>query len=315
MSLPFNKEYCLKLRLMQKLVLGILGLLLSFSFFSCEEGAKGPVDTFTTGNILVEADESFRPIIEEQLKVFDSSFPETNIKIVYKPEAECIKDFMTDTTRLIIVTRDLSKDEKEALGQRKIITTSLPIAKDAVALVVNNDSKDTLFNIDQIKGILTGKFAKKYTVVCDNQGSSILRYLLDSIIPGQQLAANVFAAKGKDSLINYVANNPNALGFISVTDVSDFNDPEGLAFINKVKVVELFNEKWNGSYKPYQAYIAPNKYPFTRKIYYIHRETYPGLGTGFANFMSRDRGQLIFKQSRMFPLRSDVIFREAAINN
>jgi phosphate transport system substrate-binding protein len=300
---------------MQKIFVGIMLLLLSFSFFSCGEDVKTPTDTLSTGNILVEADESFKPIIEEELKVFDSSFPDAHVKIVYKPEAECLKDFMKDTTRLIIVTRDLSKEEKQDFEQRKIVTTSLSIAKDAIAIVVNNSCTDSLFSISQIRGILNGKFAKKYTVVCDNQGSSVLRYLLDSIIPGEQLAANVFAAKGKDSLINYVANNPNAIGFISVSDVSDFGDPEGLAFINKVKVVEIFNEKWNSSFKPYQAYIAPNKYPFTRKIFYIHKETYPGLGTGFANFMSRDRGQLIFKQSRLFPLRADVIFREAAINN
>jgi phosphate transport system substrate-binding protein len=69
------------------------------------------------------------------------------------------------------------------------------------------------------------------------------------------------------------------------------------------------------SYKPYQAYIATNWYPLTRNLYYIHRETYPGLGTGFANFISRDRGQLIFKQARLFPLRSNIILREAEMNH
>ncbi|HRO41381.1 MAG TPA: substrate-binding domain-containing protein [Flavipsychrobacter sp.] len=278
---------------------------------ACEETKKGPTDTMTSGSINIAVDETYRPIIEEQLKVFDSSFPETNIKSSFKSESDCIKDFLNDSARLILVTRQLSPDEAKFLEQKKVVATSLAIAKDAVAVILNNSSTDSVFSISQIKEILTGSYGKKYTVVFDNQGSSTLRYMLDSLIAGEKLGTNVFAAKSNDSVIDYVSKNPDAIGFVGVSYVSDFTDPEGLAFIKKVKVAEVFNEKLGKSYAPYQAYIAPNWYPLTRRLYYIHRETYPALGTGFANFLAKERGQLIFKQARLFPLRSDVIFREA----
>jgi phosphate transport system substrate-binding protein len=281
---------------------------------SCGDEAKGPTDTLTSGNISISVDETFKPIIEEELKVFDSSFPEANIKTTYKPEAECIKDFLNDTTRLILVTRDLSAEEKNFLAEKKIVPTSLAVAKDAVAIILNNGASDSLFSIGQIKSILTGKFERKYTVVFDNQGSSTLRYIQDSLLKGAELGANVFGAKGNDSVIDYVSKNPEAIGFVGVSYVSDYSDPEGLAFISKVRVASIFNDKLGKTYKPYQAYIAPNWYPLTRKLFYINKETYPGLGTGFANFLAKDRGQLIFKQARLFPLRSDVIFREATVN-
>lgn len=281
---------------------------------SCGDEAKGPTDTLTSGNISISVDETFKPIIEEELKVFDNSFPEANIKTTYKPEAECIKDFLNDTTRLILVTRDLSAEEKNFLAEKKIVPTSLAVAKDAVAIILNNGASDSLFSIGQIKSILTGKFERKYTVVFDNQGSSTLRYIQDSLLKGAELGANVFGAKGNDSVIDYVSKNPEAIGFVGVSYVSDYSDPEGLAFISKVRVASIFNDKLGKTYKPYQAYIAPNWYPLTRKLFYINKETYPGLGTGFANFLAKDRGQLIFKQARLFPLRSDVIFREASVN-
>jgi phosphate transport system substrate-binding protein len=137
---------------------------------------------------------------------------------------------------------------------------------------------------------------------------------MDSLIPGEKLGANVFAAKGNDSVINYVANNPDAIGFMGVSAVSDFNDPAGLAFIKNVKVVSVLNDKNLKDYLPYQAYIAPNQYQLTRNLYYIHRETYPGIATGFANFIAKERGQLIFKQARLFPLRMNIIFRDASVN-
>jgi phosphate transport system substrate-binding protein len=272
-----------------------------------------PTDTLGSGNIDISVDETYRPIIEEQLKVFDSSFPEAHIKATYKAESECIKDFMDGKARMILVTRGLLTDEKQVLEQKKVVSTSLPIAKDGIAIIVNNAASDTL-TLSQVKGILTGKYNEKKTVVFDNQGSSTLRYILDSLIPGEKLGQDVFAAKTSDSVIAYVMNNPNAVGFIGVSHVSDFSDPEGLAFIKNVKVVAVMNDKDQQYYKPYQAYIAQQLYPLTRDLYYINRETYPGLGTGFANFLSKERGQLIFKQARLFPLRSNIIIREATVN-
>lgn len=283
---------------------------------SCsEDKTKQPTDTLSSGTIDISVDETYRPIVEQQMRVFDSSFPDAHVNVHYKPEAECIKDFLNDKAKLILVTRELTTEEKKMLEDKKVVPTSLAVAKDAVAVIFNNASEDTVLSESQLRGILTGVYKKKYTVVFDNQGSSTLRYVTDSLIPGQKLGANVFAAKGNDSVIKYVANNPDAIGFVGVSHVSDYNDTEGLAFIKDVKVAAIVHDSLQKEYKPYQAYIAPDWYPLTRNLYFVHRETYPGLATGVANFLAKERGQLIFKQARLFPLRSNIIFREAQVNN
>lgn len=300
-------------------VAGLLGICLicMFAVIGCgnDKDNKAPKDTMVSGTIDISVDETYRPVIEQQLKVFDSSFPDAHINVKYKSESECIKDYMDGKARLILITRDLSPDEIKVLENKKVVSTAMPIAKDAVAIIVNNSNTDTVFSKIKIQGILTGQYNKSYTVVFDNTGSSTLRYMMDSLIPGEKLAPNVYAAKGNDSVINYVANNPGAVGFISVSYVSDFNDPEALAFISDVKVAAVYNDSLEKTYKPYQAYIAPDWYPFTRKLYYIHRETYPGLASGFAKFLSKERGQLIFKQARLFPTKVNIIFRPAEVNN
>ncbi len=280
-----------------------------------DNAADKPKDNLVSGTIDISVDETYKPIIEQQKHVFDSSYPDAHVNIHYKSETECIKDFLNGNARLILVTRELSKEEKAVLESKKVVATSLAVAKDAMAVVVNKTSSDTVLSRSQLQGIITGTYNKKYTVVFDNQGSSTVRYVTDSLLAGGKLGNNVFAAKGNDSVIQYVANNPNAIGFVGVSYISDYNDPEGLAFIKDVRVVAIVNDSTKKEFQPYQAYIAPNWYPLTRKLYYIHRETYPGLGTGFAKFLSEERGQLVFKQARLFPLRSNIIFREAGVDN
>ena len=88
----------------------------------CGQGNKPdqPTDTMTSGTIEVSADETFRPVIEQELKVFDSSFPDAHVNIHYKSESECVKDLLDGKVRLILVTRDLSEDEKKHMMQKKI---------------------------------------------------------------------------------------------------------------------------------------------------------------------------------------------------
>jgi len=290
-------------------------LAMSVVMVSCDDTPKHP-DTLSKGVIDISVDETYQPVIDEELKVFDSSYPDARITIHYKPEAECFKDYFDGKARIILVTRQLTKAEKDACEQRKIFTSSLPLARDAVAVIVNNSSADSLLGKDELKGILTGIYKKKYTVVFDNQSSSTVRYVMDSVLKGDKLGANVFAAKGNKEVVDYVQKNPDAIGFVGLGYVSDNNDPNNTgAFINTVKVVAMQNDSTRDFLKPYQAYIALKTYPLTRTLYYINSESYPGLGTGFANFLGAQRGQLVFFHAHLFPVRSEMVIRDAQINN
>lgn len=285
-----------------------------FGLVACEEDYKQPTDTIDSGTVSISVDETYRPIIEQQLKVFDSSYPNAHITANYKPESQCIKDVLEDKARVALVTRELTPEEKKYCEEHAIAPTTLAIARDAVAVIVNPASTDTAMNLTQLTGILTGQSSKKYTVVFDNEGSSTVRFVMDSVLKGQALGKNVYAAKSNPAVVDYVAKNPNAIGFIGLSYISDENDDTTGSFLSKIKVVALQDPKSGEFNKPYQAYVALRSYPLTRHLYYINRETWQGLGSGFCNFMSLERGQLIFFHSHLFPLRSSIIIRDATIN-
>jgi phosphate transport system substrate-binding protein len=65
--------------------------------------------------------------------------------------------------------------------------------------------------------------------------------------------------------------------------------------------------------KPMQASILTRRYPLVRGLYYILKENYSGLGTGFVNFLNQERGQLIFKRAYL-GTRMDFGVRKVQIN-
>jgi phosphate transport system substrate-binding protein len=51
-----------------------------------------------------------------------------------------------------------------------------------------------------------------------------------------------------------------------------------------------------------------------RPLYYILKENAAGLGTGFMNFMSLERGQLIFRRANLAPAKMNLNKRSGKIN-
>lgn len=289
------------------IILSVLGIM------ACGPDPDVPKDTTSKGKIDISVDETYKPIIEQQLKVFDSSFPDAHITAHYKPEDQCIKDLLENKARVALVTRELNAAEQKYCEENSVAPSTLAIARDAVAVIVHPSAADSALTITQLFGILTGQYKKKYTVVFDNEGSSTVRFMADSILKGQKLGANVYAAKGNPAVVDYVSKNPDAIGFIGLSYVSDGDDSTG-NFLSRVKVAAIQDPKTGEYNKPYQAYIALKSYPLTRNLYYINRETWQGLGSGFVNFLSQERGQLIFFHAHLFPLRMNIVIRDANIH-
>jgi phosphate transport system substrate-binding protein len=65
--------------------------------------------------------------------------------------------------------------------------------------------------------------------------------------------------------------------------------------------------------KPSQATITYGQYPLARPMYYVLKENWTGLGTGFMNFMSMERGQLIFRRAFLAPAKMNFNIRTGKI--
>ncbi len=274
-------------------------------------------DTTTSGTIHISVDETFKPVIDSQIKVFESQFPKAKIIVHYKPEADCLRDLNQDSIRMVIVTRGLT--DKEA----KILSDTLsfrplygPMAFDAIAVITNNQSNDTAFTMAEIRSMVKGTSGYKYKVLMDGvSATSTVRYVVDSLLRGAPLSSNIVAARNSEAVIDHVSNNNDVIGLIGVSWIGNKDDPEQSSFLEKVKIAAIECNGCEGTYvKPYQANIALARYPMIRPLYYILKENYEGLGSGFKNFLIYEKGQLIFKRAYLLPSRMRFEVRDMQIS-
>ncbi len=279
---------------------------------SFEEQKNALPDTRERGSIHVSADESFKPIIDAMVQVYESNFPGTKINVQYKPEAECLKDFATDSIRVIIATRGFSESEKNFMvDSMKVSPERMTVARDAIAVIVHPKAADSLFTMDEIKDVLTGRFKKNLIPVFDGtNATSTVRFIIDSVLKNETLTPDAVAAKTSEGVIDYVAKNQQAVGFIGVSWIGNKEDSTQISFLKKVKMAQLESVDLEGYYVlPVQANIYMKRYPMVRDLVYVVKENHKGLGHGFVDFMSGEIGQLIFKRAYLVPAKKDFRIR------
>jgi len=300
----------------------------------CSSNDKTKVtDSPSSGKINISVDESFKPVIEEHIKVYEASYPNAQIIANYKPEAECFKDLLKDSsTRMIIVTRGLNdKEERYFNASLNYVPVWDDVASDAIAVVVNIKSKDTVFTIDRLRKQLTGKMngfdsskkmadvvvpTKQIMVFDGLNATSTIRFAVDSILHGQPFDTSVVkAVKSSREVLEYVAANENAIGFVGISWIGNPEDTAQVNMLRKVKMAYVQCDRCADSpyVKPTQTGILSDRYPLVRGLYYIVKENYLGLGSGFANFLQYERGQLIFRRAYLGP-RMGFVIRDVRIN-
>jgi phosphate transport system substrate-binding protein len=285
---------------------------------SCGNQTDPNKETNTSGTINISVDESFKPVIDSQIKVFESSFPKAKIIAHYKPEAECIKDLTDTGTRMVIITRGLSASEEKIMKDKySYVPQYGRIAYDAIAVLVNKAVKDTTFTMADMRSLVKGTSGYKYKVVLDGLSStSTVRFVTDSLAKGQPLSKDVVAATSSQGVIDYISKNTDAIGLVGVSWIGNSEDSIQSSFLQKVTIASLECERCQPPVytQPFQYNIATRRYPMVRGLFYILKENYDGLGSGFSNFLIYERGQLIFKRAYLFPARMNFDVRATKIN-
>lgn len=297
---------------MKELLKNLAACVVIFLVSSCK-GHKEVYDTPVKGTINISADETFKPVISEQIKVYESSYPDAHIIAKYKPEADCLRDLQNDSIRMVIVAKGLTDDEAKAYESKLSYRPNYDVlAYDAVSVVVNASSTDSLFTMAMLKKILTGSWNQKEAIVDGTNATSTVRYLQDSVLKGQAFGANVRAANGSKAVLDWVSTHENAIGFVGSSWIGNDEDPEQVAYRRKVHIARVECKSCGSDIfaKPSQATITYGQYPLVRPLYYILKENRTGLGSGFVNFMSYERGQLIFKRALLVPAKIDFRIRK-----
>lgn len=318
---------------MKKTVFICIAALIAMS--ACTPVKRGE---YAAGSGTVFCDEGFKNILDEEIEVFEFSYPEASIIPFYVSEQQAIDTLLADKTQSIIITHELTRDQIDFMKAKfkRIVRTNC-IAVDAVALITNKDNPVQSLSMEEIGQILNGKITKwnqlarndssAIKIVFDNQGSSTVSYMRDKFMHGRKISdnPNAFAQQTNTQVFDIVKKDPSALGIISVSwlgedleaakkvpverrqeNYANENDTIATQLTTEVNIMKVSNPTEKNdmdpeAYKPYQLYINSGQYPLFRKVYMISTASNSTVLHSFYTFVTGFVGQKIISRTGIMP--------------
>jgi phosphate transport system substrate-binding protein len=306
-----------------------VGLTLTLGLFlACGNKPKSLPYDYEAAAKAFTSDESFFPILDEELEVYHALHAQGELEAIYTDQEDAIRRLMNNEVWLAFTTRQLSQREMDGLKSKSFMPRIIPIAYDGLAIIVNNANPDTCITVKDFARILSGEVSNwkdiypnsklgEIDVVFDNPKSSTVTWCVDSILDGQPIESqNIGAVKKSSEVIDWVEKHENALGIIGSNWLNDKHDTTNVTFkknITVMKVSRLDSATVRNSWRPYQYYIYNGNYPLIRTIYAILNEPRNGVPSGFAHFCRLPKGQLIFLRAGLLPIQADMNVREVNV--
>lgn len=269
-----------------------------------------------SGEVVIAADEALMPLMKAELAVFQVFYKYSTVDCKFLSEYDAINLLLQEKTRLAIVARPLNQKENDFLKSKQIFPESIPLAYDAVALIVQQGNQPISINIGQIAKIMSGSITNwnqlnvegksgPIQLVFDAEASGVTRYMNEKLSLNNKISGDIKFAGDSRKVIEMVTASPNAIGFIGFNWLSEFENMQVQETLTKVSFVAVSatvsTVSQPTSYLPSVSSIYNNTYPLIRKVYAIYTDPSASLAKGFLAHLTSERGQKIIYRCGLKP--------------
>lgn len=281
----------------------------------CHRAKKEIPVTMLTGQATIAVDEALQPLIDAEVDVFQSIYNYATVNCEYVSEYDAINLILQEKIRLALVTRPLDQKEIDYLKSKSIVPESIPIAYDAIAVVVHPGNKLTALTTGQISGILSGELVDWNQIkgsgltggikqVFDAEASGIIRSLNDSLQLNKKISGDIYFAGNNKNVLDRVIADPYAIGFVGYNWISEAESLNVQQIRNKMNLLAVAKAEVadsTNSFKPSVGNLFNLRYPLTRKVYAVYTDPSASMARGFLAHLTSERGQKIIYRMGLKP--------------
>lgn len=287
----------------------------TFLWIGCHRSKDSVPDTMLTGKTEIAADEALKPLMNAELDVFQSMYKYSSIDCKFLSEYDAINLLLHEKIRLAIVGRPFNQKEIDYFKSRDIVSESIPLAYDAIALIVPTANKILTLTTEQIRLILSGAISDwnqiensgmsgNIQLIFDAKSSGVIRFLDEKLKLNNKISGNVKFAGNSEVLMDLVSESPNGIGFVGYNWLSENESlkvQDTLARIHLIAISSSSNVGGEKSFMPSVGNIYNNSYPLSRKVYALYTDPSASLARGFLAHLTSERGQKIIYRCGLKP--------------
>jgi len=225
---------------------------------------------------------------------FKAANPNVTFEIAAEGSSTGVKAIITDTADIGMSSRDVREKEMASAKSNGVDMQTIVVAKDAIAVIVNEKNPISKLTVEQVGQIFTGKVTNWVAVggrpgdisaYTRNTSSGTYKVFQKLAMNKEDYGPKTQKMAGNEQIASEVAGNLNGIGYV------------GLAYVETpgVKVVLV-----NGAEPSIKA-VNDGSYPLARPLYYLVNGEPKGLAKEFVDYTLSEAGQKIVKSVGFVP--------------
>jgi phosphate transport system substrate-binding protein len=211
-----------------------------------------------------------------------------------------IAALVNGTTDIANSSRSIKSDEAAKVRDRfNVLPAETAVAKDGVALYVNEANPVSQLTIEQLYGIYTGDITNwkqvggtdaPIVLYSRENSSGTYVFFKEHVLKGDDFAAAAQTLPGTAAVVNAVSKEKKGIGY------------GGAAYAKGVKEVKVVGQDGQG-YLPSAENVKSGKYPLSRPLFVYTRGKPSGEAKDFIDFCLSDEGQAIVTTVGYYPVK------------
>ena len=242
--------------------------------------------------ITIVGSTSVQPVAEALATEYMKKNPDVKITVQGGGSSVGIKSVQDGTADIGTTSKNLKDDESKGLTQWEL-------GKDGIAIVVNKDNKVSGLTSEQIKGIFSGEITNwkevggsdgEINVIVREEGSGTRDAILEMVLGSKdaKFVKGAIVQSSTEAVQQAVAQDPNAIGFISYAAVKDS------------KALKVDNVA------PTEETILDGTYKIQRPFIFLVKGEPTGAVKAFIDWVNGPEGQEIMKSEKVVPTGEKV---------
>lgn len=212
-----------------------------------------------------------------------------------------ISALISGGTDICAASRPMNNKEKTSVQTKHgSAPVEISVARDGVAIYVNEANPIKELSLNQIKDIYTGKITNwkqvggedaRIILYSRENNSGTYAFFKEHVLQGKDFSPMSQSLPGTAAVVNAVTRDKKGIGY------------GGSAYAKGLKFCAVKATDNDKAYSPTEENIVSGKYPASRDLYFYTRTEPSGAIKGFIDWVKSSEGQKIVSSVGYFPIK------------
>jgi phosphate transport system substrate-binding protein len=249
----------------------------------------------------IKGSDTMLPLSQKAAEHYMKTNPSQTVIVTGGGSGVGISALIEGTTDIAQLSRKIKFDEKQKLKQSGKTAIEIPVAYDALAIIVHLDNKVENLTREQLEGIFTGKIKNWKEVGGDDlqivpysreTSSGTYEFFKENVLKNRNYKNGIMSMPATGAIILSIARTRGAVGYV------------GLAYLNReTKVVNVSCDGGKTFVKPSLETAKDGSYPIVRPLLYYYVAASSDKAKPFVDYVLSDEGQRIISDAGFITLK------------